>query len=145
MPIFATSNFLSMKNILLFIFLFSMALLGAKDTSGVLSEEGIGVESVLQADERGGSILPVLIEWPEESEAYVNAENMALQLRVCGRGQRQLSVHQLSFLKTSAYGVAKKRLESLLHSSKRTYTSLPCLSWPVASDHYVFGMRRILI
>ena len=134
-----------MKNILLLIFLFSMFLLGATNSNDALSEEGIGVESVLQADERGGSILPVLIEWPEESEAYVNAENMALQLRVCGRGQRQLSVHQLSFLKTSAYGVAKKRLESLLHSSKRTYTSLPCLSWPVASDHYVFGMRRILI
>ena len=135
-----------MKNILLFISLSLMFLLGARDVNVTLLEEGeVGMESVLQADAPVGYLLPDVEEWPEEGDAYVNAESLANQFRVCGRSQRQLSVRQLSLARSSAHRVARKRLELLFNSIERTYSSLPCQSWPVPSDHYVFGMRRILI
>ena len=135
-----------MKNILLFISLSLMFLLGARAVNVTLPEEGeVGMESVLQADAPVGYLLPDVEEWPEEGDAYVNAESLANQFRVCGRSQRQLSVRQLSLARSSAHRVARKRLELLFNSIERTYSSLPCQSWPVPSDHYVFGMRRILI
>ena len=76
-----------------------------------------------------------------ESEACVDAESLARQFRICERNQRVISLQYLSLGKKSA----QKRLEQLFHSIKQTYTSLPFQSWPVASDHYIFGMRRILI
>ena len=134
-----------MKNILLLLFLFSMFLLGAKSSNDTLPEEGVGVESVLQADIPVDQILPVVTEWPHESEACVDAESLARQFRVCDRGQRIVPVKYLSLGKKTAHQGALKRLERLFHSINQTYTSLPFQSWSVASDHYVFGMRRILI
>ena len=135
-----------MKNILLLLSLMFVFLLGARGMDASLPEtDGKGVEACLQADAPVGYILPVVTEWPDEGEAYVDAESLAGQFRVCGRNQRPGSVHLWTFVKGADYRVAKKRLELLFHSFKRTYTSLPCQSWPVASDHYVFGMRRILI
>ena len=130
-----------MKNILLLLFLFSMFLLGAKSSNDTLPEDGVGVESVLQADIPVDQVLPILTEWPHESEACVDADSLARQFRICERNQRVISLQYLSLGKKSA----QKRLEQLFHSIGRTYTSLPFQSWPVASDHYIFGMRRILI
>ena len=130
-----------MKNILLLLFLFSMFLLGTKSSNDTLPEEGMGVESVLQADIPIDQVLPVVTEWPHESEACVDADSLARQFRICERNQRVISLQYLSLGKKSA----QKRLEQLFHSIGRTYTSLPFQSWPVASDHYIFGMRRILI
>ena len=130
-----------MKNILLLLFLFSMFLLGAKSSNDTLPEEGVGVESVLQADIPVDQVLPVVTEWPHESEACVDADSLARQFRICERNQRVISLQYLSLGKKSA----QKRLEQLFQSIGRTYTSLPFQSWPVASDHYIFGMRRILI
>ena len=135
-----------MKNILLFISLSLMFLLGARAMNVTLpEEEGVGMESVLQADASVGYILPVVAEWPEEGDAYVDAESLMHQFRVCGRSQRQLSVRQFSLARSSAHRLLQKRLELLFNSIERTYSSLPCQSWSVPSDHYVFGMRRILI
>ena len=135
-----------MKNILLFISLSLMSLLGVRGMDVTFpEEEGVGMETVLQEDVPVGYLLPVVEEWPEEGDAYVNAESLANQFRVCGRSQRQLSVRQLSLARSSAHRVARKRLELLCNSIERTYSSLPCQSWPVPSDHYIFGMRRILI
>ena len=134
-----------MKNILLLLFLFSMFLLGAKSSNDTLPEEGVGVESVLQADIPVDQILPVVTEWPHESEACVDAESLARQFRICDRSQRIVPVKYLSLGKKTAHQGALKRLERLFHSITQTYTSLPFQSWSVASDHYVFGMRRILI
>ena len=86
-----------MKNILLLLFLFSMFLLGAKSSNDTLPEEGMGVESVLQADIPVDQVLPILTEWPHESEACVDAESLARQFRICERGQRAFSV-QHSYL-----------------------------------------------
>ena len=135
-----------MKNILLLLSLMFVFLLGARGMDASLPEtDGKGVEACLQADAPVGYLLPDVEEWPEEGDAYVNAESLANQFRVCGRSQRQLSVRQLSLARSSAHRVARKRLELLCNSIERTYSSLPCQSWPVPSDHYVFGMRRILI
>ena len=135
-----------MKNILLFLSFFLMSLLGAKGIEGTLSsEEGVGVKSVLQTETPVGYILLVVAELPDTGEAYVNVESMAGQYRVIGRGQRSFSVQQMFWGKSSAYQAAKRRLEMLSHTINQVYTSLPYQSWTVSSDHYVFGMRRILI
>ena len=135
-----------MKNFLLLLLLFMMSLLGARDVHDTLSvEEGMGVESVLPAEEPVGHILPIVAELPTKGEAYVDVESLALQYRICGRGQRSFSVQQMLFGKSSAYRAAKKHLEMLSHTINQVYTSLPFQSWEVPSDHYVFGMRHILI
>ena len=135
-----------MKNFLLLLLLFMMSLLGARDVHDTLSvEEGMGVESVLPAEEPVGHILPIVAELPTKGEAYVDVESLALQYRICGRGQRSFSVQQMFFGKSSAYRAVKKHLEMLSHTINQVYTSLPCQSWAVPSDHYVFGMRHILI
>ena len=135
-----------MKNFLLLLLLFMMSLLGARDVHDTHSvEEGMGVESVLPAEEPVGHILPIVAELPTKGEAYVDVESLALQYRICGRGQRSFSVQQMFFGKSSAYRAVKKHLEMLSHTINQVYTSLPCQSWAVPSDHYVFGMRHILI
>ena len=135
-----------MKNILLFLSFFLMSLLGAKGIEGTLSsEEEVGVKSVLQTETPVGYILPVVAELPDTGKAYVNVESMAGQYRVIGRGQRSFSVQQMFFGKSSAYRAAMKRLEMLFQNVKSVYSSLPCPSWTVSSDHYIFGMRPILI
>ena len=135
-----------MKNFLLLLSFFLVSLLGAKGLESTLPvEEGAGVESVLPAEASVGYILPLVAELPDAGEAYVDVESMAGQYRVVGRGQRSFSVQQMFMAKSSAYRAARKRLEMLSHTINQVYTSLPCQSWAVSSDHYVFGMRRILI
>ena len=135
-----------MKNFLLLLSFFLVSLLGAKGLESALPvEEGAGVESVLPTEASVGYILPLVAELPDTGEAYVDVESMAGQYRVVGRGQRSFSVQQMFMAKSSAYRAAQKRLEMLSHAINQVYTSLPCQSWAVPSDHYVFGMRHILI
>ena len=135
-----------MKNILLLLSFFLMSLLGTKGIEGaLLLEEGKEVESVLQAETSMGTILPRVMELPEEGDAYVNMESLARQYRVVGRGCRPFSVQQMFSGKSSAYRAAKRRLEMLFHTVRCVYTSMPCQSWSVSSDHYIFGLRHILI
>ena len=135
-----------MKNYLLLLSFFLVSLLGAKGLESALPvEEGTGVESVLPAEASVGYILPLVAELPDTGEAYVDVESMAGQYRVVGRGQRSFSVQQMFMAKSSAYRAARRRLEMLSHTINQVYTSLPCQSWAVPSDHYVFGMRHILI
>ena len=135
-----------MKNYLLFLLFFLMSLLGAKGIESALpSNEGVGVESVLQAEEPVGYILPVVAELPETGEAYVDVESMAGQYRVIGRGQRSFSVQQMLWDKSSAYRAAQRRLNMLSQTIHSVSSSLPSQSWAVPSDHYVFELRHILI
>lgn len=135
-----------MKNYLLFLLLFLVSLLGAKGIESALpSNEGVGVESVLQAEEPVGYILPVVAELPETGEAYVDVESMAGQYRVIGRGQRSFSVQQMLWDKSSAYRAAQRRLNMLSQTIHSVSSSLPSQSWAVPSDHYVFELRHILI
>ena len=133
-----------MKNILLFLSLFLMSLLGVKGIDAAILE-GEGVESVFQIEDSVGYILPSVAELPDEGEANVDTESLARQYRVCGRGQRTSFVQQMFFGKESTYRAAKKHLDILFHTINHVYTSLPYQSWTISSDHYVFGMRHILI
>jgi hypothetical protein len=135
-----------MKNYLLFLLFFLVSLLGVKGIESALpSNEGLGVESVLQAEEPVGYILPVVAELPETGEAYVDVESMAGQYRVIGRGQRSFSVQQMLWDKSSAYRAAQRRLNMLSQTIHSVSSSLPSQSWAVPSDHYVFELRHILI
>ena len=135
-----------MKNILLFLSLFLMSLLSVKGIDDALHKgEEVGMESVFQIETSAGYILPSVAELPDEGEAYVDTESLARQYRVCGRGQRSFSVQRMLLGKSSAYRAAKKRLDVLFHTINHVYTSLPYQSWTISSDHYVFGMRHILI
>lgn len=135
-----------MKNFLLVIFLSLMSLLGVKNMNATLhGEEGIGVENIFHADIPHEYIQPSVIELPDGDSAYVVTDSMARQYRVCGRGQRSFSVNHAFFSKSAVLRTAKKHLEMLSNSIKCACTSLPCQSWEVASEHYVFGLRRILI
>lgn len=135
-----------MKNYLLFLLFFLVSLLGAKGIESAFpSNEGMGVESVLQAEEPVGYILPVVAELPETGEAYVDVESMAGQYRVIGRGQRSFSVQQMLWDKSSAYRAAQRRLNMLSQTIHSVSSSLPSQSWAVPSDHYVFELRHILI
>ena len=135
-----------MKNILLFLSLFLMSLLSVKGIDDALHKgEEVGMESVFQIETSAGYILPLVAELPDEGEAYVDTESLARQYRVCGRGQRSFSVQRMLLGKSSAYRAAKKRLDVLFHTINHVYTSLPYQSWAISSDHYIFGMRHILI
>ena len=135
-----------MRNILLFLSLFLMSLLSVKGIDDALHKgEEVGMESVFQIETSAGYILPSVAELPDEGEAYVDTESLARQYRVCGRGQRSFSVQRMLLGKSSAYRAAKKRLDVLFHTINHVYTSLPYQSWAISSDHYIFGMRHILI
>ena len=135
-----------MKNILLYLSFCLMFLLSARNMDNTSSEkEEVGMESVLQEDIPTEYILSVVAGLPKEAEAYIDTESLARQYRACGRGQRLLSVQYVLCGKTIAYRMAKKHIDILFHSINRIYTSLPCQSWSVSSEHYIFGMRHILI
>ena len=136
-----------MKHIFFFISVSLMFLLGTKGIGSTShSGEWIGAESVFQPDASTATVLSVIVECPDEGDACLDVQSLARQSRVCGRGYRQLSVHyNVSSSKSSVYRITKRYFEILCHSIGQTFTSLPCRSWSIASDHYIFGMRRILI
>ena len=60
------------------------------------------------------------------------------------RMYRFSSTETAQFIKTLLRKMAT-RMASLAHSHTRVYDSSHCLSWDNACEHYIFGMRRILI
>ncbi len=141
-----------MKNFLLIIsFLFAL-LLGASSVNGdSLSEEKGMLESVLQlgkttyaSDLSGSWILPVSPD-KDRNVMFEDAQSMARQLRLIHRNQRPLILHYTLLDKALLSKVAKNCMDALYTSSNRVYTTLAYPSWEVSSEHYIFGMRRILI
>ena len=141
-----------MKNVLLVIsFLFAF-LLGARAVNGdSLSNEKGTVESVLQlgkmtdaSDLSGSWILPVSSD-KDRNVMFEDAQSMARQLRLMHRNQRSLILHYTLLDKALLSKVTKSYMDALYTSSNRVYTTLPYPGWEVSSEHYIFGMRRILI
>ena len=141
-----------MKNVLLIIsFLFAF-LLGARAVNGdSLSNEKGTVESVLQlgkmtdaSDLSGSWILPVSPD-KDRNVMFEDAQSMARQLRLMHRNQRPFILYYTLLDKALLSKVAKSCMDALFTSSNRVYTTLPYPSWEVSSEHYIFGMRRILI
>ena len=141
-----------MKNFLLIIsFLFAL-LLGASSVNGdSLSEEKGMLESVLQlgkttyASDLSGSWILLVSPDKDRNVMFEDAQSMARQLRLIHRNQRPLILHYTLLDKALLSKVAKNCMDALYTSSNCVYTTLPYPSWEVSSEHYIFGMRRILI
>lgn len=89
--------------------------------------------------------MPIESDLPCGDMVYTDAQSLSRQLRSCGRLQRISNVH-FSFLnKILEWKKALNRMEMLSCASFHAYTTIPCQSWALASEHYVFGMRRILV
>lgn len=141
-----------MKNFLLFIsFLFAFLFCTRAVNGDSLSEEKGTVESVLLTNdlpdycqESPGLISPVTSE-DERATAFEDAHSMARQLRLVHRNQRTLVLHHILLDKSQLSKACRFYIEALYSSNNHLFTTLPYLSWEVSSEHYIFGMRRILI
>lgn len=134
-----------MKNIVCLISLSLLFLFGIKavNTPSLLEEEV--AYCILQENIFADKIYPIPDQLSEAVSAFVDAEALTGQLRVVGRCQRQHSLAYSLLLKSVFFRMIKSHLDTLLQSANHVYTSLPRPCWSVSSEHYVFGMRRILI
>ena len=134
-----------MKNIiclLFFPFIFLLGINGMNSTS--LSEDG--EEDLISLNPKVVDQLHSFpLQMPDAGTAYDDAESLARHLRTVGRGQRQLSLSYSFISKGMATRLSKVWLDAVLQSSRHIYNSLPHPCWSVSAEHYIFGMRRILI
>jgi len=141
-----------MKYIWLFISFLFMALLGVETLNGASSlsdtkEEGIIMmedDELLLANEAAGYIVSLASDRMAGDMLMADPLSLAGQLRAWGRTSRVVYPSFL-FSKFVVWRAAKLRMENLSSSSSRFYSTLPCPCWQIASEHYIFGMRRILI
>lgn len=143
-----------MKNLLLFLSVVFACLLCTGTVNGaLLSEERGEAEYGLQANElltmaeaeqAAGFFLPVSSK-QERDMAFEDAQSLARQLRLVNRSQRTLVLPYTLLDKGVLTKVAKCCMDIIHSSINHSYTSLPYQSWGVSSEHYIFGMRRILI
>lgn len=134
-----------MKNALCVIILTFLSYIGIKtvDSSSILEED---VKTcILQDNVSFDNVCFIPSQSPEADNFCIDAESLAGQLRVVGRWQRQLSVAYSFLAKGDVCRMVKSCLDALLQSANHVYTSLPRPCWSVSSEHYIFGMRRILI
>ena len=72
-------------------------------------------------------------------------QSMARQIRTASsRAQKLIVLHEFFSPKFIIKQISD-HTTNLTSCAARNFTTLRCLSWEVASDCYVFGMRRILI
>lgn len=145
----------NMKNVLLLISFLFVLLFASKAMNGLLLPVTDEVEECMASYEQSdsysifdgttGCILSVSSSSPYNDMTIADAQTLARQLRVMGRTQRSVSFHCSFISKAIGWRTAFLRMKELSLSSQKVYTSLPRLSWEVSSDHYIFGMRRILI
>lgn len=135
-----------MKNIVWLISLSLLFLLGIKGVKATsLSEDEEEVVYILHENRPSGQFYSISTQLPDANEIYADAESFPGQLRVVGRSQRLLTFTYTFLSKGITCRMLKYRLEALFQSAKHVYTSYPRPCWSVSSDHYIFGMRRILI
>lgn len=135
-----------MKNILWLISFSFFFLLGMMEVNAEPFQQMEGEkECVLQESPSADNLAILSIPFPDHATSFVDATSLAWQLQASTRGQRQLTYPSTCLAKGNAFRDAKLRLEALLHPAHPVYNSLPFVCWSVSSDHYIFGMRRILI
>ena len=140
-----------MKYLLLVISVVILSLLGANlmhgNKSQVREEMLISfTEEVFSCPDDGMEYtLPVSMISPFDDRVIMDAESLVGYLRVCGRLHRSFSFSSSIFSKIMAWKTVLIKMDVLSHSFLQNYTSLPCQCWSIPSEHYVFGMRRILI
>lgn len=131
-----------MKDLFVLISVSFMLLLGIGAVNAFPSvDEGkdVSYEPVME------HVLPSVHQASPDNTFCLEAQSLARQLRLGGRGQRTLSLSCFLFSKVIPGKTLVVLSNALEHSFHRYVSSLPCPSWEVASEHYVFGMRRILI
>lgn len=139
-----------MKNILLIILLLFALFLGIKTIANVCASENaldfsssLENEYVQQMDE-SGCILPFSNDSPLGNILYMDTQSLPRQLSNYGRIQRITSI---------GFGLSKFLIRKIatihriasIHSYDSIFTTFPFQNWTIASEHYVFGLRRILI
>lgn len=142
-----------MKNIWLFILFFSLLMVGSNSITGVLPEAEVAdcvftdfSESDTQSDRTDmGVILPIDSSSPWESVVFTEIDLMGSQFGAHNRLQRLMNSSYSWLSKAYIRRIAVMRMALLTHSTVHIFSSLPFQSWSVSSEHYIFGMRRILI
>lgn len=118
-------------------FLFALAFAG---TESVDAAETVSTEACSQ-----GYVMPLEKDKGMTDMEFGDAHNLAH--RVCVSAERMFrfsSIETTLFIKTLLRKMAT-RMASLAHCHTRVYDSSRCLNCDNACEHYVFGMRRILI
>lgn len=134
---------------LLFLFVLAFAKTTApegvgRETSGVVCSV-LHTDDALQHSIKAGSIIPLDIDNRATDMEYGNAHTLAHQVSAsAGRMLRFSSVETAQFIKKLLRMMAIRE-GSLANSHARVYDSSHCLNWDNACEHYIFGMRRILI
>lgn len=125
-----------MKNILLLISFFCVALLGlkAQETTS-LQEQG----------ERYVCVISPSLDNSYGDMAITDAEVLAGSMRVCGRNHRSFNLAFSYMSKVMAWKTAINRINALSHAFSLFYNTMPHPSWKLSSDHYIFELRHILI
>lgn len=140
-----------MKNAWLLISFLFMFLFASKAMDGLLLPVAGEVEEcALQdvyssSDQSAGYILPVSSGFLYRDMVMADVSSLAIQFRLAVRIFRSVSLHYSFLNKMFAWRQILHRLELLAHSCLNVYSTLPHQSWNLPSDHYIFGMRRILI
>ncbi len=134
-----------MKSLLISLFVCTLSLLGIYANGSVDSvsynetEYGAMHSNDVDAD----TLLPVEWDYPLGGSFSTDAQSLASQCQMGGRNYRILTSSKFLYLKclsrTPSVRLTHQRLTDQIHST------FPFLNWEVASEHYIFGMRRILI
>lgn len=132
-----------MKNIVCLIFFSFFFLFGIKMMNVYSStQESIGEVCFLQED---SVVSSSLFHHPDVDMFFAETNSLLRQFRTIGRSYRQFSIVNFINSKIMSFRLIKSYLDTLLQSIEHFYTSLPRQCWSISSEHYVFGMRRILI
>ena len=135
-----------MKNIVLLISFFALLLLGAEARTEVLpvTEDVVSV-SVSEGEVMDrGFILPMQDKHLWDGMVFTEAEPLTGQL-TASRSYRFVTSQGFLLSKALIRRIAVLRMALSNRSAVLACSLLPCQSWEVSSEHYVFGMRRILI
>ena len=133
-----------MKGFIAIILFFVLALAGVKTGHlSVASSIAVPGQCAVQDDcfthshsVNEGAIIPL-----EFSDAYTLAHRVSTSAE---RLYRFSSIETTQYIKALLRKLAT-RMDVLTHCSKRVYDTSRSQSWDDACEHYIFGMRRILI
>lgn len=141
-----------MKYLLLIISLLMVSLFGIKDTVTVLPVD-LQAQSVCQYSNYEAESANVNYVLSASGQERLFSDMFLPETQSLAR-HLQNNSNRLSRITTTHYYISCNkfllRLMSLLKealglSVTSQFSTMPYLSWSVSSDHYVFGMRRILI
>lgn len=139
-----------MKNVAYLIGFVCMFLIGSKtmtEMSFFTEEEGevcvCQSDDTLQ-DSASESYFLSITKSPLDYSALTETEILARQLTMSGRVFRQ-NLSQTTLFSKTVQRVAMMRMKALAQSAIHLHSTYPCRRWKVSSEHYVFGMRHILI